>query len=110
MHRPRPGLPALSLVSAVADRQAEGPPPIAPESTTQADQDSPTDLLLTVGKSLVIDSALPLERISVGFGDIAEGTAISPRQLLLNAKTPGVTSLIVWLEGGRRRSFNITVV
>jgi pilus assembly protein CpaC len=110
MHRPRPGPPVLSLASTVADRQAEGPPPVAPESTTQSDQDSPTDLLLTVGKSVVIDSALPLERISVGFGDIAEGTAISPHQLLLNAKTPGVTSLIVWLEGGRRRSFNITVV
>ena len=59
---------------------------------------------------MVIDSALPLERISVGFGDIAEGTAISPHQLLLNAKTPGVTSLIVWQEGGTRRFFDITVV
>jgi pilus assembly protein CpaC len=107
---PRARLPALSLGNAAADRQTEGPPPTAPKATTQPDQDSPTDLRLTVGKSLVIDSALPFERISVGFGDIAEATMISPRQLLLNAKTSGVTSLIVWLEGGRRQTFDITVV
>jgi pilus assembly protein CpaC len=84
-------------------------PPVAPESPAQSDQDSPAKLLLTVGKSVIIDTALPLERISVGFGDIAEGTAISPHQLLLNAKTPGVTSLIIWQEGGTPRFFDITV-
>jgi len=29
--------------------------------------------------------------------------------LLVNAKTPGVTSLIIWQEGGTRRFFEITV-
>jgi pilus assembly protein CpaC len=57
-----------------------------------------------------VDIATPILRISVGFGDVAEATAISPLQLLLNAKAPGVTSLIVWQEGGPRRSFDITVV
>jgi pilus assembly protein CpaC len=103
-------LVALSLLNAAAGQQTDGPPPVAAEPPAQSDQDSPTNLLLTVGKSVVIDNALPMERISVGFGDIAEGTAISPHQLLLNAKTPGVTSLIVWQEGGTRRFFNITVV
>jgi pilus assembly protein CpaC len=67
-------------------------------------------LTLTVGKSTVIESPLPLERISVGFGDIAEATAVGPRELLLNAKTPGVTSLILWQEGGAKRFFEVTVV
>jgi len=101
---------ALSFLYAAAGQQTEGLPPVAPEPPAQSDQDSPTNLLLTVGKSVIIDNALPLERISVGFGDIAEGTAISPHQLLLNAKTPGVTSLIIWQEGGTRRFFDITVV
>jgi pilus assembly protein CpaC len=103
-------LVALSFVNAAAGQQTEGLPPVASEPPEQSDQDSPTRLLLTVGKSMVIDNALPLERISIGFGDIAEGTAISPHQLLLNAKTPGVTSLIIWQEGGTRRFFDITVV
>src|SRR5271157_3661903 len=103
-------LVALSFVNAAAGQQTEDRPPLTPEPTAQSDQNSPTNLLLTVGKSVVIDNALPLERISVGFGDIVEGTPISPHQLLLNAKTPGVTSLIVWQEGGTRRFFDITVV
>ncbi len=101
---------ALSFLCAAAGQQTEGLPPVAPEPPAQSDQDTPAKLLLTVGKSMVIDNALPLQRISVGFGDIAEGTAISPHQLLLNAKTPGVTSLIVWQEGGAPRFFDITVV
>jgi pilus assembly protein CpaC len=100
----------LSFVNAAAGQQTEGRPPVAPEPPAQLDQDSPTDLLLTVGKSVIIDNTLPFERISVGLGDIAEATAISPHQLLLNGKTPGVTSLIVWQEGGTRRFFGITVV
>ena len=102
-------LVALSFGNVAAGQQTEGRPPVAPEPPAQSGQDSPGSLLLTVGKSVVIDNALPLERVSVGFGDIAEGTAISPHQLLLNAKTPGVTSLIIWQEGGTRRFFDITV-
>ena len=103
---------ALSLVNAAATgQQLEGQRSVAPELATQSGgQGSPTDLTLTVGKSMIIDSALPLERISVGLGDIAESTAISPRELLLSGKTPGVTSLIIWQEGGSRRFFDITVV
>jgi pilus assembly protein CpaC len=99
----------LSFLCA-AGQQTEGLPPVAPEPPAQSEQNAPTNLLLTVGKSVIIDNALPLERISVGFGDVAEGTAISPHQLLLNAKAPGVTSLIVWQQGGPRRFFDITVV
>ena len=101
---------ALSFLYAAAGQQTESLPPVAPEPPAQSDQDSPAKLLLTVGKSMIIDNALPLERVSVGFGDVAEGTAISPHQLLLNAKTPGVTSLIIWQEGGTPRFFDITVV
>jgi pilus assembly protein CpaC len=101
---------ALSFLYAAAGQQTESLPPVAPEPPAQSDQDSPAKLLLTVGKSMIIDNALPLERVSVGFGDVAEGTAISPHQLLLNAKTPGVTSLIIWQEGGAPRFFDITVV
>ena len=103
-------LVALSFVNAAAGQQTEGLPPVTTESSAQSDPDSPANLLLTVGKSVVIDNALPMERIAVGFGDIVEGTAISPHQLLLNAKTPGVTSVIVWQEGGTRRLFDITVM
>jgi pilus assembly protein CpaC len=69
----------------------------------------PASLSLTVGKSVVVDSALPIERISVGFGDIAEATPIGPRELIVNGRSPGITSLIVWQAGGTRLSFDVTV-
>lgn len=99
---------ALSFLSAATDKESEVRPPAAIEPATQADS-SPIPLLLTVGKSLIVDSTLPIQRVSVGFGDIAEATAIGPRELLINGKTAGVTSLIVWQEGGARRFFDVTV-
>jgi len=100
---------ALSFVS--AGSQTESPPAPAPSTNHNlpASPDLPSSIALTVGKSVIVDSPLPVERIAVGFGDIAEATAISPHELLLNGKTPGVTSLIVWQQGGGRQLFDVTV-
>ena len=97
-----------SPVAAQTAAAAEEPRP-ASEDQAQSSSDAPVELSLTVGKSILIDSVPVVERISVGIGDIAEGSAISPHELLLNGKTPGVTSVIVWLVGGGRRFFNVTV-
>ncbi len=74
-----------------------------------ATQDSTNDLSVAVGKSVVLDLARPVTRIVVGLGDIAQATAVSPTQLLVNGKLPGETSLIIWDAGGGRQFFNITV-
>ena len=100
---------ALALPIAGPGQRADGQPPVA-GTAASPETNPPTSLMLTVGKSVVIDSPLAIERISVGFGDIAEATATGPRELLLNGKTPGVTSMIVWEEGGARRIFDITVL
>lgn len=106
--------PAAFLVSlccepaALAGQAQPLPPAIA--ATSESGRDSPTHLVMTVGKSLIVDNDIPVQRIAVGYGDIAEALAVSPREVLLNAKAPGVTSLIVWREGGSRKVFDITVV
>src|ERR1039457_7430518 len=51
----------------------------------------------------------PIQRIAVGLSEIAEVTATSPTEVMVNGKTPGQTSLIVWQRGGDRQFFNITV-
>ncbi len=71
--------------------------------------ESPDELLLMVGKSVIITSDLPLERVSVGYGDIAEASAVSPKEILVNGKAPGSTSLIVWQEGGGKLLFDVKV-
>ncbi len=57
------------------------------------------DLFVTVGKSLVVESPVNIERISVGDAKKAEAMAVTPRQILVNGKDAGETSLIVWQAG-----------
>lgn len=75
----------------------------------QAAPESPNELFVNVGKSVVVDSSLPIQRVSVGFGDVAEATAVSPTEVLVNGKTAGETSLIIWQEGGSKLFFDVTV-
>ena len=72
-------------------------------------QDSSNDLFVTVGKSVLVDSVHTVVRIAVGVGDLAEATAVSPSEILVNGKAPGQTTMIVWDAGGGRQFFNLTV-
>jgi pilus assembly protein CpaC len=51
----------------------------------------------------------PIDRVSVGLGEIAEATAVGPQEILLNGKAPGQTSLIIWQQGGDKLFFDVTV-
>ncbi len=72
-------------------------------------QDTANDLFVAVGKSVLVDSDHPIQRVSVGSSDLAEATAVSPSEVLVNGKAPGETSLIVWQQGGGRLFFNLKV-
>ncbi len=72
-------------------------------------QDSTNELSVTVGKSVLVDTAQPIQRVAMGVGDIAEATAISPTEIMVNGKAPGETSLIIWDIHGGRQFFNVTV-
>lgn len=72
--------------------------------------EAPRELTVTVGKSLLVDSPVNVSRIAVGNGDVAEATATSPREVLVNGKAPGETSLIVWQQSGNRLIFDLTVL
>jgi len=93
--------------------QTPPPPPVVQTVLQQpvgpATQDSANDLSVTVGKSVVLDLARPITRIVVGLGDFAEAQAVSPTQVLVNGKTPGETTLILWDTSGARQFFNVTV-
>lgn len=72
-------------------------------------QDSSNELFVAVDKTVLVDVARPIIRVAVGLGDIAEATAVSPTEVMVNGKTAGDTSLIVWESGGARQFFNVTV-
>ena len=69
----------------------------------------PGKLVVTVGKSLIIDSPTKIQRISVANGDLVEAVAVNPKEVLINGKAAGETSLIVWQEGGNRLLYDLTV-
>src|ERR1039457_3721725 len=66
-------------------------------------------LTLTVGKSLTIDSPLAIKRLSTANGLLVEAVAIGPKEVLINGKLPGETSLIIWQDNDARLIYDLTV-
>jgi pilus assembly protein CpaC len=64
---------------------------------------------LTVGKSMLLDSMLPMQRVSIGLGGFAEVTAVGPNEVLVNGKAPGETTLIIWQEDGSKLYYDVSV-
>jgi len=81
----------------------------APASPAVSTQESTNDLTVGVGKSVLVDVAHPIQRVSIGLGDFAVAQAVTPTEILLNGKTQGETSLIIWEVGGQREFFNVSV-
>lgn len=69
----------------------------------------PADLTVTVGKSLLLDTPADLRRVAVANGDLAEALAVNPREVLINGKSPGETSVILWQQDGTRTLYDLTV-
>ena len=53
-------------------------------------------LLVVAGGSTVIQTDFPVTRIAVNNPEIADATVVDPRQVLVDGKTSGTVSLIVW--------------
>jgi pilus assembly protein CpaC len=83
------------------------PPPVQPAGSSS--QDSANELSVAVGKTVLVDVAYPIMRVSVGQGDIAEVRPTSPTEVMLQGKATGETNLIIWDTHGGRQFFNVTV-
>lgn len=86
--------------------QAANPPAPIPSASFQ---DSTNDLSVGVGKTVLVDTAQPIARVSLGLGDVAMASAVSPTEIMVNGKNPGETSLIIWDVKGGRQFFNVSV-
>ena len=67
------------------------------------------EIPLTVGRSVVLDHPDEIARISITNPAVADAVPISTREVLINAKAAGVTSLILWSRSGERNFFSISV-
>jgi pilus assembly protein CpaC len=62
------------------------------------DTTKPQKLTLAVSKSIVVRSPGLVKRVSLSAPDIADILVLSPRQIYLTGKVPGITSITFWNE------------
>ena len=67
------------------------------------------EIPLTLGRSVVLDHPDDIRRVAITNDAIADAVAISTREILINAKSTGLTSMILWSTSGERNFFTITV-
>src|ERR1700682_3566172 len=98
-------------------------PPVAPPTSSaapaeapaqvpagqSAEAEAPQGLHLLVGRSIVISSPARIKRVSLADPNIAEAIVVSPTQVLVNGKTPGGVSLIIWDESDQSQVFEVSV-
>jgi pilus assembly protein CpaC len=62
---------------------------------------SPENISLSAGKSIILESRTPITRFSIAEPRIADVIVLTPRQVYLSGKAPGVTSLSFWGVGDK---------
>lgn len=66
-------------------------------------------LLVNVGKTLILDMPVNIQRVSIANPLTAEAIPVSARSLMINGKATGDTSLVIWLDDGSRRIYELKV-
>ena len=78
-------------------------------STSSPETSGAAPLRVMVGKSLLINTTERLKRVSVTDPTVADALVVTPTQVLVNGLAPGETSLLIWDELERSRSFDLRV-
>jgi pilus assembly protein CpaC len=73
-------------------------------------QDARAELVVTVNKSVVLETNSTVKRLSTANGDVAEAVAVSGREVVVNGKVPGETSIILWDANGNRKIYDVRVL
>ena len=76
--------------------------PLALQSATAGDV-----LHLVVGHSILLVSAAPLRRVYVGNPAVLQTYTSGVAEIVLTAKTPGVSSMVLWDDAGGHRLYTV---
>ncbi len=69
----------------------------------------PEALHLIVDRSLVVTSPVQITRVSLANPGICDAVVVTPTEILLNGKSAGATSLVIWGQSGQMQTFDIYV-
>ena len=96
---------AVSSPSARADQAGQAVPQ---QTFIQAPADG-TRLSMLAGTSIVLITPFDIERISITTDAVADAIAVKPREILINGKTAGTISVILWGTNGERVHYPLVV-
>ena len=63
---------------------------------------------ITLGRSAVLTSSSPLRRIYVGNPAVLQTYTSGSSEIVLTAKTPGISSMVLWDEAGGHRLYTVS--
>ena len=109
--RPAPVV-ARANDAAVVAAMAPGAVPAtgaAPAAAARAVTPDIGKLELIVGRSAIVDVGHPITRVSLTSDDVADVLVTSASQILVNGKTPGSISMVVWEKGGAMHRYEVSV-
>jgi pilus assembly protein CpaC len=67
------------------------------------------EIHMLTGRSVVLEHPDDIVRISVANPEVIDAVAVTTREVLLNAKASGATSLVIWSKPGDRQMFTVYV-
>lgn len=62
-----------------------------------------------VGRTALLDMPVNIKRIALANPELAESTVVDPREVMINGKKAGTTSLVLWLADGSRLVYTLKV-
>jgi pilus assembly protein CpaC len=99
---------AVTSVGAGQTTATMAQPAPTPPAAPVAPVPQPPVLLVVVGGSTVVQTHAPITRIAVTNPAIADATVLDPKQVLVDGKTAGDVSLIVW-TGSELQQYSVVV-
>ncbi len=81
-----------------------------PQAAAQSNVTSAGETLhVLVGRSLLITSPTRVKRLSIADPNVADAIIISPTQIMINGKSPGGVSLVLWNDADQSQPLELLV-
>ncbi|MEJ2369712.1 MAG: type II and III secretion system protein family protein [Gemmatimonadales bacterium] len=109
MNRTRGAVCRFGITAMAGAFLAIGHPLVAPRSVLAQQVEPTTVLRVPVGNSSVVMHGAVLDRVSIGNPEIADAVVVSAREVVVNGKTAGTTSLLLWDRAGGRAVYSVRV-
>jgi len=90
--------PSKAATEAPAQEQQYAQPTLAPETQS---------VHVQVGRSIILNTQARLRRIVVSNPNVLDTTTVSPTQVVVTAKAPGSSSLVLWDESSNARIVDV---